>query len=203
MSSRQSISNETLARTNSAIEEATESLDLSDAAETTARQLYKQSYDEELYHGRQFEAMLGGIVYLAARITQSARTPKRIADAVESEGDDVKDAARHLQKHLPIEVPPYEPQQFIDEFCEELEVDDGIANLAHEIADVSVEAGYHSGRSPTGFAASSIYAAVQIHGGSITQDDVADVASVTPVTIRNCYSGQLDLYEEAMDETGE
>jgi len=44
-----------------------------------------------------------------------------------------------------------------------------------------------SGRGPTGIAAAALYVASLIHGEKRTQREVADVAGVTEVTIRNRY----------------
>ena len=53
-----------------------------------------------------------------------------------------------------------------------------------------------SGREPTGIAAASIYIASVLCGERRTQREIADVAGVTEVTIRNRYkelAGKLDL----------
>ena len=56
-----------------------------------------------------------------------------------------------------------------------------------------------SGRGPTGIAAAALYVASLIHGEKRTQREVADVAGVTEVTIRNRYKEliqRLNLTEE-------
>jgi len=53
-----------------------------------------------------------------------------------------------------------------------------------------------SGRGPTGVAAAAIYMASILCGERKTQREVADVAGVTEVTIRNRYkelAGKLDI----------
>ena len=49
-----------------------------------------------------------------------------------------------------------------------------------------------SGRGPTGIAAAALYVAALINGEKRTQREVADVAGVTEVTIRNRYKELLD-----------
>ena len=49
-----------------------------------------------------------------------------------------------------------------------------------------------SGRGPTGIAAAALYVASLIHGEKRTQREVADVAGVTEVTIRNRYKELLE-----------
>ena len=49
-----------------------------------------------------------------------------------------------------------------------------------------------SGRGPTGIAAASLYVSALIFGEKRTQREVADVAGVTEVTIRNRYKELLE-----------
>ncbi|MCL7418017.1 MAG: transcription initiation factor IIB 3, partial [Halalkalicoccus sp.] len=65
----------------------------------------------------------------------------------------------------------------------------------NEIIDTTAEKGLLSGKSPTGFAAAAIYAAALLCNEKKTQREVADVAQVTEVTIRNRYQEQI----KAMD----
>jgi transcription initiation factor TFIIB len=50
-----------------------------------------------------------------------------------------------------------------------------------------------SGKSPTGFAAAAIYAASLLCNQKRTQREVAEVANVTEVTIRNRYQEQMEV----------
>ena len=52
--------------------------------------------------------------------------------------------------------------------------------------------GLLSGKSPTGYAAAAIYAASLLCNEKKTQREVADVAQVTEVTIRNRYQEQIE-----------
>ncbi len=62
---------------------------------------------------------------------------------------------------------------------------------ANEIIDTSAEQGMLSGKSPTGYAAAAIYAASLLCNEKKTQNEVASVAQVTEVTIRNRYQEQI------------
>jgi len=50
-----------------------------------------------------------------------------------------------------------------------------------------VEDGTASGRKPSGVAAACLYAAALAEGYPLTQGEAADVADVTPVTVRKAY----------------
>jgi len=70
---------------------------------------------------------------------------------------------------------------------------------AVEILEMAQAAELTSGRGPTGIAAASLYVAALMNNEKRTQREVADVAGVTEVTIRNRYKEllkELDLEEE-------
>ena len=56
-----------------------------------------------------------------------------------------------------------------------------------ELLDQAIEKGLISGRGPMGVAAAAVYIASVLTGERRTQKEVADVAGVTEVTIRNRY----------------
>ncbi len=61
-----------------------------------------------------------------------------------------------------------------------------------EILEKAQKAELTSGRGPTGIAAAALYVAALMHGEKRTQREVADVAGVTEVTIRNRYKEIID-----------
>ena len=58
---------------------------------------------------------------------------------------------------------------------------------AVEIINQAIADGLSSGRGPTGVAAAALYVASVLLGERKTQSEIADVAGVTEVTIRNRY----------------
>ncbi len=58
---------------------------------------------------------------------------------------------------------------------------------AIQILEEAIKKGLISGRGPTGVAAAAVYIAGVMMGERRTQKEVADVAGVTEVTIRNRY----------------
>ena len=87
------------------------------------------------------------------------------------------------------------PQTLAVTFADELGQSNDVADLASKIARAAFDAEFHSGPAPSSVAASSVYLAGRlIHGEAFpkdskapTQQDVAAVADVTPVTIRGYY----------------
>ena len=58
---------------------------------------------------------------------------------------------------------------------------------AREYVDIAERRNLLSGRNPSGVAAACLYAGAEDCGAALTQADAADVADVTPVTLRSTY----------------
>jgi transcription initiation factor TFIIB len=82
---------------------------------------------------------------------------------------------------------PTSPQDYISRFCSELKLSGDVQAKAIEILKDAADKELTSGRGPTGVAAASIYISSILCGERRTQREVADVAGVTEVTIRNRY----------------
>jgi transcription initiation factor TFIIB len=117
---------------------------------------------------------------------------RRALDAGLVQGRSIEGVATELG----LEMRPVDPRQFVPRFCSELDLGQAVRNRAGEILSVTVEAGLDSGRSPTGLAGAAIYYAALLVGEKRTQSEIAEVARVTEVTIRNRYQEQVSLRGE-------
>jgi transcription initiation factor TFIIB len=67
---------------------------------------------------------------------------------------------------------------------------------AAQILATATEAGIHIGQSPPGVAGAAVYGAAKQADPDITQDDVADVAGVSPVTLSRQWQNLKDALED-------
>ena len=86
---------------------------------------------------------------------------------------------------MKINVPT--PLTYVSRFCNKLKVDQKVKGKAEEILTKSIDKELISGRGLTGVAPAAIYIATVLCDEKRTQREVADVAGVTEVTIRNRY----------------
>jgi len=94
---------------------------------------------------------------------------------------------------------PSNPIDYLPRFASALRLNAETQSKAVEILEEAQECELTSGRGPTGIAAASLYIAALINNEKRTQREVADVAGVTEVTIRNRYKEllrELDLKDE-------
>ncbi|MCJ7647974.1 MAG: transcription initiation factor IIB, partial [Candidatus Lokiarchaeota archaeon] len=94
---------------------------------------------------------------------------------------------RFLLKQLDYFIKPVKPGQYITKFCNQLTMQGNVEEIAHKILFAATELKLTSGRGPTGIAAAVSYIASTLTGERKTQREIAEIAQVTEVTIRNRY----------------
>ena len=97
-----------------------------------------------------------------------------------------------MTRELDMRLMPTSPQDYISRFCSELKLSGETQTNTMEILKRADEMEITSGRGPTGMAAAAIYIASIMTNERRTQREVADVAGVTEVTIRNRYKELAD-----------
>jgi len=158
--------------------------------------IYQKALDADLIRGRSIEGVATAALYAACRQEEIPRSLDEVAEVSRVERKEIGRTYRHISQQLNLVMEPVDPKQYLPRFCSQLDIDSEVRQLAKEIVDVTVDSGLHSGKSPTGCAAAAIYLAAQRCDQELTQREVADVAQVTVVTIRNRYQEQV----QAMDK---
>lgn len=170
-------------------------LNLPDSAVHQAKQIYKLSYQNDLYRGRPLNSILGASLYISSLLVEDPRTPSIISSSFDIEEEDLFDTYRHFKKNLDIPVPIAEPTAYLGEIQEELDLSNEIVNRAEEIIEIARENDYVSGKSSTGVAAASVYIAANEYSENVTQSELSEAVGVTTVTIRNRYKEQKEFLE--------
>ena len=154
--------------------------------------IYRRALNEDLIRGRSIEGVSTAALYAACRQEGIPRSLDEVADVSRVPQKEIGRTYRYISQELGLELKPVDPKQFVPRFASSLELSEEVQSKATEIIDVSAEQGLLSGKSPTGFAAAAIYAASLLCNEKKTQREVAEVAQVTEVTIRNRYQEQIE-----------
>ncbi|MCU4973973.1 transcription initiation factor IIB [Halobacteria archaeon AArc-m2/3/4] len=154
--------------------------------------LYRRTLDEDLIRGRSIEGVATSTLYAACRMEGIPRSLDEVSTVSRVERMEIGRTYRYIAQELDLEIEPVDPKKYVPRFCSELDLSEEVQSKANEIIDTTVEQGLLSGKSPTGYAAAAIYASALLCNEKQTQTEVADVAQVTEVTIRNRYQEQLD-----------
>jgi transcription initiation factor TFIIB len=153
---------------------------------------YRRALTEDLIRGRSIEGVATGCLYAACRQEGIPRSLEEVADVSRVKRKEIGRTYRYIADELSLEMQPVDPKEYVPRFCSELDLGEEVQAKAREIIDVTAEQGLLSGKSPTGYAAAAIYAASLLCNEKKTQREVADVAQVTEVTIRNRYQEQIE-----------
>jgi len=153
----------------------------------TAAMIYRKAVIKNLIRGRSIEGVSAAALYAACRQCGVPRTLDEIAEASGVSRKEIGRTYRFIARELGLKLMPTSPQDYISRFCSELGLSGDVQSKAIEILKEAADKELTSGRGPTGVAAAAIYIASILCGERRTQREVADVAGVTEVTIRNRY----------------
>ncbi|KXB02509.1 transcription initiation factor IIB [candidate division MSBL1 archaeon SCGC-AAA261F17] len=162
----------------------------------TASIIYRDAVQKQLIRGRSIEGVVSAAIYAACRECQVPRTLEEVAETSRVDKKEIGRSYRFIARELDIHLPPTSPASYVSRFGSELELSGEAQSKAIEIIKKAKEKGLTSGRGPTGIAAAAIYITSVMTGERRTQSDVAKVAKVTEVTVRNRYkelAEELDL----------
>jgi len=154
--------------------------------------IYRRALDEDLIRGRSIEGVITATLYAACRREGIPRSLNEIAAVSRVGRKEIGRTYRYISQELALEMEPVDPKKYVPRFSSQLGLSEEVKAKADEIIETTAEAGLLSGKSPTGFAAAAIYAASLLCNEKKTQREVAEVAQVTEVTIRNRYQEQIE-----------
>lgn len=162
-------------------------LGLSESIREASALLYRKCVEKGLIRGRQIESVVSAVVYAICRQYGIPRTLDEISNVAEIPKKEIGRTYRLITQELEIKVPLTNPVFYITRFITALKLSGETQQKAVEILNQAIKKGLISGRGPMGVAAATVYIASVITGERRTQKEVADVAGVTEVTIRNRY----------------
>jgi transcription initiation factor TFIIB len=154
--------------------------------------VYRRALDDDLIRGRSIEGVATSALYAACRKEGIPRSLEEISEVSRVERKEIGRTYRYISQELGLEMRPVDPKKYVPRFCSELQLSEEVESKANDIIETTAEEGLLSGKSPTGYAAAAIYAASLLCNEKKTQREVADVAQVTEVTIRNRYQEQIE-----------
>lgn len=162
-------------------------LNIPDSLVEAAALLYRKTVEKGLIRGRLIEAVVAAILYTVCRTYHVPRTLNEMAEASGLTKKEIGRTYRFLVRELKLEIPLTNPIHYIPRFAAELNLSGEVQEKGRKIIKQAIDQGLISGRGPTGVAAAAVYIAGLLKGERRTQKEVANVAGVTEVTIRNRY----------------
>ncbi len=167
-------------------------LKLPKTVEEEAARIYTLAVQRGLVRGRSMESVVAGALYAACRRHDVPRTLDELSESSGIEKKEIGRTYRFVTRELGITILPSNPADYIPRFASALKLSAETQSKSIDILEHAQKVELTSGRGPTGIAAAALYVSALIHGEKRTQREVADVAGVTEVTIRNRYKELLE-----------
>ncbi len=149
--------------------------------------VYRNALNNKLIRGRTIEGVVLSSIYIACRQCKIPRTLSEVADESSLTRKQLARTYRFLARELKIKLTPISPVDYIPRFASELNMSDKSQAKAIEIVEQSKGAGLNSGKGPSGIAAAALYISSLMINDKKSQRDIAEVAGITEVTLRNRY----------------
>jgi transcription initiation factor TFIIB len=157
-----------------------------------AARLYNYVLQRGFVRGRSMESVIAACIYAACRSYNIPRTLDEIAHASDIERKEIGRTYRFIIRRMTIKITPSSPNDYISRFSSILKLSPKTQNHALKILKRASDEELTSGRGPAGIAAAALYVAALLNDEKKTQREVADVAGITEVTIRNRYKELID-----------
>ncbi|MFB6205412.1 MAG: transcription initiation factor IIB family protein [Haloglomus sp.] len=168
-------------------------LELPESVRDRACVLFESAQDAGLLQGRSIEGFAAAAVYATCRTASVSRTRREIVDTARADASELAAAYDALNRELGLPTGPIDPTEYLARFASKLDLPRAVERRARALASAGERAGLVNGRNPSGFAGGCLYAAARERGHDLTQREAAEVADVTPVTLRSAYRDVRDL----------
>jgi transcription initiation factor TFIIB len=162
-------------------------LGLSEHIRDRACVLFESAQDADLLRGRSLEGFAAAVVYATCRTSDVSRTVEEVVADAKATAAELRAAYDALNRELGLPTGPIDPREYIPRFASELDLPSGVERRARELVERAHEERLVAGRNPAGVAAACLYTAAGRRDYPLTQETAADVADVTPVTLRATY----------------
>jgi len=161
----------------------------------TASVIYRKAVKKRLIRGRSIQGVTAAAIYMACRQCGVARTLDEISQISAIHKKEIGRSYRFIVKELESFVPSLPAMHYVSRFANQLGLAGKVETIAQRILQTASTMRLTSGRGPTGIAAAATYIASVLANERRTQREIAEVANVTEVTIRNRYKELIDKLE--------
>jgi transcription initiation factor TFIIB len=167
-------------------------LALPDHVRDEACSLVRQAQSDDLLRGRSLEGFAAAAIYATCRIAGVSRTIEEVIDVSRADEGELKAAYGALNRELGLAIGPIDPREYLPRFANELGLSVDVERRAMDLATDALDRGVVGGRNPCGIAGACLYTAARQSDVACTQAEAADVADVSPATIREGYYAITD-----------
>ncbi len=170
-------------------------LGLPDNVVETASFLYRRALSANLIRGRSIQLVVLTCVYIACRQCGVVRTLGDVGASVGVRKRDIARCYRYLLRNLKACVPPSDPLDFVGKVVRGLGLGGDVERVSSMLVGGASELKLTCGRGASSVAAACVYIGANVVGDSRRQVEIAELAQVTVVTLRNRYKELMEYLD--------
>ncbi|MFB6136161.1 MAG: transcription initiation factor IIB family protein [Halobacteriaceae archaeon] len=163
-------------------------LDLPEDVREQACVLFESAQSEDLLRGRSIEGFAAATVYAVCRVRSIARAVGEVTEVARADEGELRAAYDAMNRDLGLRTGPVDPAEYVPRYADRLDLPAAVERRARELLSRAEDRGLVAGRNPCGVAAACLYTATDERDCELTQAAAAEVADVTPVTLRSTYA---------------
>ncbi|MHA1972196.1 MAG: transcription initiation factor IIB [Candidatus Hodarchaeales archaeon] len=172
-----------------------------DVAEMGAM-IYRKALKKNLIRGRSIDGMIAASLYLACRKKKLPQTLKDIASVSNISSKELGRCIRIILQKLDLKVSPSDYAALVHRLGISLRVTMKARRQAVKILNLARAKGATVGKNPMSLAAAALYISTIQTGERRTQQEIANIARITPVTIRNRFKELIKILDEEAKKSG-
>lgn len=146
---------------------------------------YKELIQEKTVRKDVLSSTAAALVYLICRKSQIPLPLKRIVKESEANTSDIIKRYQEILEVLKIEVSPPSIDGLVLRLAKRAGLRSKSIVLAKKIASKMKESVHQIGKDPNGIAAAAVYTAAKRRDKTLTQEEIAKLASITTITLRS------------------
>ena len=150
-----------------------------------AAMITRKALKKGMVRGRSIEGVVAASLYAACRINNVPRTLDEMSKVSEVDRKKLRKAYSAISRQIKLRVPLVKPGDYVSRFCSRLSLSPGVEAETHRILEELGDSMGTSSYAPSGTVAAAIYVASVRCGEKRPQRQIAEVAGVSEVTIRN------------------
>ena len=175
------------------LQRITSHLGIGESVARTASIIYRKSLKASLIRGRSIDCVIAASLYIACRKEGIPITLKDIQSRANASPKELSRCVRVLISNLKIRPRNSSPDVFVRRLADMLSMTMHTCQIGVGIVNQAKQAGITVGKNPMSVAAAALYIAGVKTGERRTQQQLANAARTTPVTIRNRFKELMDV----------
>lgn len=169
------------------LEKMSSALDLPKNVRENAAYIYRKTIKKSSLKGRSSIGVLAASLYASCKICDIPRTLHEISIVSNIPEKNIGRYYKFLNKLIKFKIQPPSPYNYLNRFCNDLNLGCEVVLKSKEILKKADDNDLIKGRNPIISAAACIYIASIICKSKRTQKEIAEIAGITELGLRNVY----------------